>query len=143
MTPDLSQPYSTRQEREEAREALVYDWRLIELLMSLADFSADQWTPGRVNLLPVSPVGRGYREHPLQRLERWLSLYGDEIKALREVRNRIVHAQALSDPELRGADFIARVILATLFERLPTDIDRDWVKAKIAEVWQQIAAPDS
>jgi hypothetical protein len=138
MMPDLNQPYRTPREREEARETVVSSWRLIELLMKLADIPADLWTPDRVRLLPGSPVG-SIREHPSQRLDRWLSLYSDEIQLVRSARNRIVHAEALDDPELRGTERIATVILATLFDKLPGEIDKNWLKSKTQEVWMQVS----
>ena len=141
MMPDLNQPYRTPKEREEARETIASCWRLIELLMRLADFPADQWTAGRLRLLPGSPTG-GIREHPSQRLDRWLSLYSEEIQLVRGTRNQIVHAGVLDDPQLRGTERIARVILATLFDKLPNEIDKNWLRSKIEEVWTQIADPD-
>jgi len=142
MTPDLNRPYSTPKEREEAREIIVSCWRLIELLMRLADFPADQWTADRVRLLPGSAAG-SIREHPSQRLDRWLSLYSEEIQVVRAARNRIVHGGVLDDPQLRGTEQIARVILATLFDKLPSEIDKNWLRSKIEEFWTQIANPTS
>jgi hypothetical protein len=142
MTPDLNQPYRTPREREEAREVIVSSWRLIELLMRLADFSPDQWTADRVRLLPGSPAGN-IREHPSQRLDRWLSLYSEEIQVVRAARNLIVHAEDLDDPQLRGTEQIARVILATLFDKLPSEIDKNWLRSKTEEVWQQIVGSTS
>lgn len=140
--PDLNQPYRTPKEREEARETIISCWRLIELLMRLADFPADQWTAGRVRLLPSSPAG-SIREHPSQRLDRWLSLYSEEIQVVRAARNRIVHAEVLDDPQVRGTERIARVILATLFDKSPSQIDKNWLRSKIDEVLKQIADPTS
>jgi hypothetical protein len=141
MTPDLNQPYQTPRAREEARETIVSSWRLIELLMSLADIPADQWTVGRVRMLPGSPDG-SIREHPSQRLDRWLSLYSEEIQVVRAARNRIVHAEVLDDPQLRGIEQIARVILAALFNKLPSEIDKNWLRLRTEELWQEIAGPD-
>jgi hypothetical protein len=142
MTPDINQPYRTPREREEARETIVSGWRLIELLMRLADFPADQWTVGRVRLLPGSPVG-SIREHPSQRLDRWLSLYSEEIQVVRAARNRIVHAEVLDDPQLRGTEQIARVILAALFNKMPNEIDKNRLRSEIDEFWKQITDPVS
>lgn len=140
MTPDINQPYRTPKEREEAREIILSSWRLIDLLMGLADLPADQWTVGRVRLLPGSPAG-SVREHPSQRLDRWLSLYGEEIQVVRAARNRIAHAEVLDDPQLRGTEQIARVILAALFNKLPSEIDKNWLRSEIDEFWKQITDP--
>jgi len=110
--------------------------------MRLADFPADQWTADRVRLLPGSAAG-SIREHPSQRLDRWLSLYSEEIQVVRAARNRIVHGGVLDDPQLRGTEQIARVILATLFDKLPSEIDKNWLRSKIEEFWTQIANPTS
>jgi hypothetical protein len=138
MMPDLNRPYSTPKEREDARETIVSSWRLIELLMTLADFPPDQWTVGRSSLLPGSNMG--IREHPSQRLDRWLSLYSEEIQLVRAARNRIVHGVVLDDPQLRGTEQIARVVLATLFDKLPSDIDKNWLRSKTEEFWEQISS---
>lgn len=142
MTPDINQPYRTPREREEAREIIVSCWRLIELLMRLADFPADQWPAGGVRLLPAPPDG-GIREHPSQRLDRWLSLYSEEIQVVRAARNRIVHAEILDDPQLRGTEQIARVILAALFNKLPSEIDKTWLRSEVEEFRRQITDPAS
>jgi hypothetical protein len=106
--------------------------------MRLADFPPDQWTTGRVKLLPGSATS-SIREHPSQRLDRWLSLYSEEIQVVRAARNRIVHAGILDDPQLRGTEQIARVILATLFDKSPSEIDKNWLRLKIDEILNQVA----
>lgn len=138
MTPDINQPYGTPRQRDEARETIVSSWRLIELLMALADLRPDQWTPARARLLPADPAGSA-REHPSQRLDRWLSLYAEEIRVVRAARNQIVHADVLDDPQLRATEQIARVILATLFNKMPSDISRNWLRLRIDEFWQEVA----
>jgi hypothetical protein len=137
MRPDLNKPYSTRQEREESREAIINYWRLIEFMMSLADVPADKWNAGMRGLLPDSVPG-GPTEHPLQRLERWLSLYNEEVQILRDVRNRIIHAIPLEDVDIRGAEWVARVILATLFGTNPSQINKNWARLESDNVSRQI-----
>jgi len=40
------------------------------------------------------------------KLRRWASLFGDEIEAVMESRNRVVHGLRLSDRELLSAHWL-------------------------------------
>ena len=128
--PDLTKPYSAR-ERAYATVVLLSYWHLIEQLMTLVDVQPDHWSAGMRSLFPESVPG-GPHEHPQQRLERWFAVYAEEIKILRTIRNQMVHLVDVSDADLRGANYLARVILATLFGVLPTEVDENWAKSKSA-----------
>lgn len=130
--PDLSKPYTPR-ERAYAAVVLFSYWQLIERLMSLADIPASLWRP-ELNVLFHGSAPGGIPEHPQGRLQRWLAVYSDEIRILRNIRNQIAQAADLSDPDLRGADYLARVILATLFGIKPTDVNEPWVTAQISTI---------
>src|ERR1700735_316269 len=107
--PDLNKPYSTARERAYATVVVIRYWQLIEQLMKLVDMPPDRWPASLRSLFPTS-VPDGPPEQPQQSLERWLAVYADEIKLLRTVRNQLVHAADISDGDIRGADFVARVI---------------------------------
>lgn len=130
MPPDLGQPYSSEAERAADREALIIYWYGIESLTRLAEKPASQWTPQEESLFPSSVPG-GPPEHPEQRLRRWRTLYTDEINIIRDVRNRLVHAARttiVTDPELRGATWLARQILSTAMGVLPSEVEPSWVR---------------
>jgi hypothetical protein len=128
--PDLTKPYRTDRERLNATVVIIRYWQLIEQLMKLVDMQPDRWSTDLKGIFPVSVPG-GPPEHPQQRLERWLGVYSSEIKILRTVRNQIVHAEDVNDIDLRGTDFLARVILASLFNVMPSTVDESWATSKI------------
>jgi hypothetical protein len=129
-SPDLNRPYRTVRERAYATVVVLRYWQLIEQLMKLVDMQPDAWSAKLKSLFPPSVPG-GPPEHPQQRLERWLGVYGEEIRTLREVRNQLAHAVDISDFDLRGADYVARVILATLFDVMPSEVTDNWATAKV------------
>src|SRR5580700_5669970 len=120
--PNLTEPYETASGRAYATVVILRYWQLIEQLMKLVDMQPEAWPANLRSLFPVSVPG-GPPEHPQQRRERWFTVYADEIKILRTIRNQLVHGEGVSDVDLRGADFLARVILATLFGLSPTEVD--------------------
>jgi|ERR1022692_4413360 hypothetical protein len=135
--PNLNKPY-TAQERAYATVVLLRYWQLIEQLMILVDIPSDKWAAALVSLFPRSVPG-GPPEHPQHRLLRWFGVYAEEIKILRAIRNQIAHAMEVTDVDLRGADYLARVILATLFEILPTEVNDSWAALVQSEIAREIA----
>lgn len=136
IPPYLNKPYSVR-ERAYAIVVFLRYWQLIEQLMKLVDAPPDAWSAQLKSLFPSSVPG-GPPEHPQQRLERWLGVYGDEIRTLREVRNRLAHAADVSDYDLRGADYVARVILAALFDVKPSGVNENWATDKVFAISQDV-----
>lgn len=136
-SPDLNRPYRTARERAYATVVVLRYWQLIEQLMKLVDMQPDAWSAQLKSLFPSNVPG-GPPEHPQQRLERWLGVYGDEIRILREVRNKLAHVSDISDFDLRGADYVARVILAALFGVLPSEVTDDWATAKAFAISQEV-----
>ena len=122
MPPDLGKPYSSEAERAADREALITYWYGIEALTRLAEKPVSRWSPEQVGLFPPSVPG-GPPEHPEQRLRRWLTLYSDEVGVIRDIRNRLVHSGQVTDPELRGAAWLARTIISTALGTLPSEIE--------------------
>jgi hypothetical protein len=131
MPPDLGKPYSSEAERAFDREALIVYWLAIETLTNLAEQPPSSWTPKQVSQFPRSVPG-GPQEHPEQRLKRWLLLFGDEISAIQGVRSRLVHTGAVSDPELRGAAWLARQVLSTAMGGQPSMVTPMWARTLIA-----------
>jgi hypothetical protein len=120
--PDLSQPYSSEAERAGAREALLLYCYAIEVLTKLVELPASEWSPQQTSAFPSS-VPNGPPEPPQHRLQRWVNLYGDEIRIIREVRNRLVHGGVVADSELRSATYLARSIVATVMGVLPSEAE--------------------
>jgi hypothetical protein len=136
--PNLSRPYPTVIERAYATVVLLRYWQLIEQLTKLVDLQPENWPATLQSLFPPSVPG-GPREHPQQRLERWFTVYADEIKILRTIRNELVHTVDVSDVDLRGADYVARVILAALFNAMPSQVDDAWAMSKINAISGEVA----
>jgi hypothetical protein len=131
--PDLTRPYSTAGERASATVAVIRYLQLIEQLTKLVDMQPGAWSAKLKNLFPASVPG-GPPEHPQQRLERWFAVYADDINILQAIRNQLVHGVDVSDVDLRGADFLARVILASLFGVLPGEVNESWATSKISAI---------
>lgn len=132
MPPDISVPYVTEADRVNAREAVLLYSSLIEVLTRLADRAAGSWSAGQEVLFPA-----GLRENPTRRLSRWITTFSDEIKIIHEVRNRIVHTGVVADPELRGAEWLARQIISTLFDMQPSQINPIWARQALARAAQE------
>lgn len=134
--PDLGKPYTSEAERAADVEALLAFWNLIETLAELAEKPETLWTQPERELF--SRTGSiGYRELPQERLQRWVNVYSDEINIIREIRNRLVHESrlrgaAVTDPEIRGAAWLARQILATVMGALPSEVNPRWVRSFLA-----------
>jgi hypothetical protein len=129
--PDLGKPYTSDGERVSDRERLILFWYAIEALTRLAELPAPQWSSDQIGLFPTSVPG-GPSEHPQRRLQRWLLLYKEEINAIRDIRNRLVHTRDVTDAELRGAAWLANQVLATATGRLPSEIDQRLVRDVVA-----------
>ena len=129
--PDLGRPYSTEADRAADREGLLSYWDAIKVLTKLASQPASEWSPQQESLFPRS-VQSGPPEPPQQRLQRWISLYRDEIEIIRNVRNRLVHEGTVTDPELRGASYLARHIISTVMGVQPSQADPEWAFRKLA-----------
>ncbi len=131
--PDFGKPYSSESERRSDREALLVYWFGIESLTSLADQPPSNWTKRQASLFPGSVEG-GPPERPEQRLRRWLTLYTEEINLIRDVRNRLVHGEVVTDPELQAATWIARQILSTALGTQPSTVEPMWVRAILGDL---------
>jgi hypothetical protein len=120
--PDLSQPYGAESERLADRDALLFYWYAIERLIRLAEQPPGEWSSDQLSLFPRSVPG-GPPEPPQQRLQRWLTLYGDEVRTIRDLRNRLLHLGPVADSEIRGALYLARNIVASAVGAMPSDAE--------------------
>jgi hypothetical protein len=105
--PDLTVPF------ENDRERGVFLADLLYLTTQL-----DQWRDWSLNIEALSPGQRaqlasavGPGDTPDLKLQRWITLFDDELRAVSDARNRAVHGIRLSDRELRGAVWLARHLL--------------------------------
>ena len=131
--PDLGKPYSTETDRADAREALLLYWAAIESLIKLAKQPASQWSDQQKSLFP-SLTQSGPPEPPDRRLQRWLDLYTDEINLVMDVRNRLVHGGTMvTDPELRGAVYLARHVISSAMGVLPSQAEPVWARDTLAQ----------
>jgi hypothetical protein len=132
--PDLGKPYSTEADRADAREALLLYWVAIESLIKLAKQPASQWSDQQKSLFPSPSAQGGPPEPPDRRLQRWLDIYSDEINLVRDVRSRLVHGGMLvTDPELRGAVYLARHVVSSAMGVLPSQAEPVWARNTLAQ----------
>jgi hypothetical protein len=129
--PDLGRPYSTEADRAAAREALLLYWEAIKLLTKLAYQPASAWTPQQASLFPRA-VRSGRPETPQQRLQRWSELYSEAIDLVHDVRSRLVHVGIVTDPELRGAVYLARSAISTVMGVERYQAEPEWAFSKLA-----------
>jgi hypothetical protein len=133
MPPDISVPYFSEEDRANAREAVILYSQLIEVLTRLANQAVSTWSADQEGLFSAS-----LRENPTRRLTRWVTTFSDEIKIIRDVRNRIVHVGVVTDPELKGAEFLARQIISTLFDVQPSQVNPTWARRILARAEQEV-----
>lgn len=136
MPPDLSRPYDSDRDRMADRASLTAYWYAIEPLLTLASAPSGEWPEQARNLVASFSAGSRTTD-PADRLRRWSSLYAEEIALIRDARKRVVHGEIITDPELLGATWLARQVLATLAGIPPGQVDEDWVRSVAA----QAAAP--
>ena len=58
------------------------------------------------------PVESG--DSPEARLARWVTIFGDDVETVHDVRSRVVHGVRTPDGEIRGAVWLALRILDLL-----------------------------
>jgi hypothetical protein len=132
MPPDLGKPYASEAQRAADIEALLTFWNLIETLAELGQEPDARWTkPDRQLFSKFGSIG--FQEAPQQRLRRWVNVYSDEIQVIKAVRDRLVHGPrtrgtAVTDPEIRGAAWLAKQILATVTGVLPSEVNPQWAE---------------
>lgn len=105
--PALELPYADESDRGRALAELLSACADLEEWRSAAQHPITLGSAQR-DALAVGLVGGDSVE---MKLQRWVSLFEDEISAVLETRNRVVHGLRLSDKELRGAVWLARHLL--------------------------------
>jgi hypothetical protein len=131
QTPDLSRPYGSDAERGEDRDKLVSYWQVLEPLLGLASLSAGEWSESQ-EYLAAKVLPQGSKERSGQRVMRWASLYREELDLIRNVRNKVVRGDIVTDPELLGATWLARQVIATVAGIEPTQVDQTWIRSVTA-----------
>jgi hypothetical protein len=108
--PDLERPFAGDSERAvtlaELLRACVELEKWINLSADPARLTPEQ--KGSINTSANSNVS------PEQGLQRWETVFDDELRAVIDARNRAIHGIRLGDAELRGASWLARGLLALL-----------------------------
>lgn len=132
MPPDLSKPYDSDRDRMKDVASLTAYWHALEPLVSLTSVPSDEWPEQARNLIASFSAGSRITD-PAVRLRRWSSLYAEEIALIRDARNRVVHREIITDPELLGATWLARQVLATLAGIPPGQVNEDWVRSVAAQ----------
>lgn len=134
--PNLSEPYGSPLERASDAENLVVYWFALEALITLARVPPGNWSGTQAALVMEFPPAGGESGQTLdaraRRLRRWASLYQEELELIHVVRNRLVHGDIVTDPELLGATWLARQVLATVAGAQPGEIDQGWGRSVAA-----------
>jgi hypothetical protein len=127
----MSRPYGSPTERAADRENLLAYWPAIEALIALAELPPARWSDTQAELVDGFLPGRGARltrDAQAARLGRWATLYRDEIGLIRDVRYRALH-EDVTDPELLGATWLARQVLATVAGVQPGEVNQRWARS--------------
>ena len=134
--PDLSRPYGSPRERAADAENLVAYWYALEALVALSRLQPDDWSSTQAALMRDFPPGGGdtgqTSDARARRMRRWASLYSEELELIQVVRNRLVHGDIVTDPELLGATWLARQVLATVSGTQTGEIDQVWARSVAA-----------
>jgi hypothetical protein len=128
QTPDLSRPYGSDAERRADRDKLVSYWQVLEPLIDLAKLSPDQWSEWQ-EYFAAKVLPQASKERSGQRLTRWASLYGEELELIKGVRKKVVGGDIVTDPELLGATWLARQVIATVAGIEPSQVDQRWIRS--------------
>lgn len=134
--PDLGRPYGSAHDRAADAENLIVYWYALEALIALASVPPQRWSRAQAGLVDGFSQGGGDQrltaDAQAERLRRWTVLYREELDLIRDVRNRIVRADIVTDPELLGATWLARQVLATVAGAQPGEVDQGWARALAA-----------
>jgi hypothetical protein len=117
LPPNFAEPYSSFSEREQARQRLVKRDKLLRSIEAVAHKPLSQWSPSELASFP--PMTNGMREDPIEKLNRWRTLFAEE---LREV-HRLASMTAVSDIELKQGLFMAGRLLITVTGRAADELD--------------------
>jgi hypothetical protein len=111
--PELREPFSSEDER-----ASYIIW-LLELDRHLEELRSAAALPGSaLRGSPVWPQISEVASHSGDsvegRLRRWANLFADDLDAIHQARNRVVHNTWLSDYDLRAAVWLAGQVLGLI-----------------------------
>ncbi len=107
LPPEVSTPFRSQREREQAEVVLRQRCAKLVRLSGLAARPADQWSAEAVMKFPATT--NGVADPAPRRLARWLMLFQDEIRQVTQVAG---DPQPLGDVELREAVYIAGKLVA-------------------------------
>lgn len=105
--PDLAARFADDSERGRALADVLHASNEIETWLQYAADPTSLPADARASLEADLAAG----DAPELKLQRWRSLFADEIRAVLDARNRIVHGIRLTDAEIRGASWLARRLL--------------------------------
>ena len=106
--PDLSTPFASDKERTAAVARLLWSCFELELWQAAAT--------GTLGEAQRQTLRRGLApgDTPEGKLQRWAALFDEELRAALATRNAVAHGQRVSDPDLRGAEWLALHLLSLL-----------------------------
>jgi len=124
-TPDLSRPYREDADRAKDKERLIACWDALEALIALSKEAPGVWSESQAELVGTFPPSKPDvvvpRAAQADRLRRCVSLFEDELSLIRRTRNRLVHQEPVTDPELLGTTWLARQVLGAITGDDPGD----------------------
>jgi hypothetical protein len=112
LPAELNRPFADREARARARAALVDLDNRLRGLELLAEKPPGEWSPDELGEFPSST--NDVFDPPPQRLARWASVFADELA---EVHALARVSRPLGDLELRQALYVAKRLLATVYDR--------------------------
>jgi hypothetical protein len=137
--PDLSRPYRSDADRAKDQDRLIVCWEALDALMTLSEVEPGHWTDSQEELVSTFPPAKeGVVVPPAaqaDRLRRCTRLFADELSLIERTRDRLVHQDLVTDPELLGNTWLARQVLAAITGKDAADfidIDRERLAKSIA-----------
>jgi|BarGraNGADG00212_1021973.scaffolds.fasta_scaffold10162_3 hypothetical protein len=110
--PDIEKPFASAKERREAHAEFV---RLAELARQIVLAADGAVTPPAWLATELTKPLRGFQEPPEIRLQRYRSLFAEELEALGEALST-ERERPLDDASLRTARYLAQRLLASLLD---------------------------
>ncbi len=115
--PDIDKPFASTEERNAARVDFLRLGAFIEHVLAASEgASPEAWLSSQL----ARPL-RGFQESPQNRLQRYRSVFAEELEALKgAIHNE--RLQPLDDASLRAGRYLAQRLLASLLDCTTTEL---------------------
>lgn len=116
--PDIDKPFASTEERRAARTDFLRLGALIEHVLAVSEGAPSQaW----LSIQLASPL-RGFQESPADRLQRYRSIFAEELEALGDAIDN-ERRLPLNDASLRAGRYLAQRLLASLLDCTTAELE--------------------